>query len=191
MEDFEVDELVALIPNSSSKLNPKIFTNTYTDRFSNICKKSIDLGNNTRKYTDLLRREIDSNFLPERNGTGNIKLLKIYILNESNLQDLLRTKFELKINNFKDQILEYFTKEFLIEYPPRKAKKSQITKFSKKLTPKFIFDQVKSELLKWFDNSGIFNMDVELIFNDRFGITDTSPRDQIYSHFMDLLIEIK
>ena len=64
---------------------------------------------------------------------------------------------------------------------------SKINKFSKKLTAKFIFDQIKIVILQWFDERGIFDMDIELIFKNRLAITDTSPRDMIYTHFKELL----
>ena len=185
MEDFEVDELIELIPITSSKFDPTIFSNTFQER--GIIKRSINLGNEIRLYTDILRREIESDLLPQRTGEGNIKLLKMYILNESNLQPILKDKFYQKILPFKDKILEYFNKEWLLQDPPTIIKKSQINKFSKKLTKKYIFDQVIIVLNKWFDLRGIFDMNVRYIFNGKLAITDTAPRDMIYDHFRSLL----
>lgn len=187
MEDNEVEKLILLIPTTSSKLNPKIFSETYSPNGEYVDKKSIDLGNEIRKYTDILRDNIDSNILPERTGCGNIKLLEMYILNQNNIQEILKIKFINKINEFKSEILEYFTKEFFLQDPPRMVRKTQITKFKKKLTQKYIMDQIKIVLFKWFDQRGIFDMDVELILNGRLEITDTYPRDLIYSHFEELL----
>lgn len=190
MEDEEVQKLILLIPTTSSKLNPKIFSDTYSPCGELISKKYVDLGNEIRKYTDILRDNISCTILPERTACGNIMLLEMYILNQNNIQEILKINFENKIDKFKSKILQSFSKEFILKYLERVFKKNQIAKFKKKLTPIYILDQIKIILFKWFDKRGIFDTDVGSIFNEDLMLDDTVPRNKIYYHFGELLNEM-
>ena len=169
MEDWELQNLIELIPQSDSILDPKIFEATIGG-FDMSDKKYIDLGNNIRMYTDIIRKELDQNILPEKSACGNIELLKMYILNQNQIQQILKESFNLKVDNYKQHILKKYPVQMLLEdcVEKLKIKKTKMKKITKILTENYVFETYKKFINLTFDGWGLFEEDIRDFFNQKY-----------------------